>query len=92
MADSQDRMVTQTESVDPESVALPERNKHPSGDSALAGAFIILVVGPIGFEPMTSRLSAVRSNQLSYGPVAEKSARLLYNSMKNLSNKIHSFS
>ena len=27
------------------------------------------MVGPGGFEPPTSRLSGVRSNQLSYGPV-----------------------
>lgn len=28
-----------------------------------------IMVGPSGFEPLTSRLSAVRSNQLSYGPM-----------------------
>ncbi len=27
------------------------------------------MVGPSGLEPPTSRLSGVRSNQLSYGPI-----------------------
>ena len=41
--------------------------------SALAGngmeqASSDAVVGPSGLEPPTSRLSVVRSNQLSYGP------------------------
>ena len=30
---------------------------------------LILVVGPSGLEPPTSRLSVVRSSQLSYGPI-----------------------
>ena len=30
---------------------------------------LVKVVGPIRFELMTSRLSSVRSNQLSYGPI-----------------------
>ena len=30
----------------------------------------VLVVGPSGLEPPTSRLSVVRSSQLSYGPVS----------------------
>ena len=29
----------------------------------------VLVVGPSGLEPPTSRLSVVRSSQLSYGPI-----------------------
>ena len=33
-----------------------------------------LVVGPSGLEPPTSRLSVVRSNQLSYGPSSEQMA------------------
>ena len=47
-----------------------ESNKRPSGDSAHAGAFIgEKVVGPTRFELVTSRLSAGRSDQLSYGPL-----------------------
>ena len=42
----------------------------PPANSAHGGAFIARkMVGPNGFEPATSRLSGVRSNQLSYGPV-----------------------
>ena len=48
---------------------VPFSNKRPSGDSAHAGAFICKkVVGPTRFELVTSRLSAGRSDQLSYGP------------------------
>jgi hypothetical protein len=39
-----------------------------------------VLVGLSGFEPLTSRLSAVRSNQLSYRPVVlkpEAEARVL---------------
>jgi hypothetical protein len=35
------------------------------------------MVGLSGFEPLTSRLSAVRSSQLSYRPVAPLSGRRL---------------
>jgi hypothetical protein len=31
----------------------------------------MIVVGLSGFEPLTSRLSGVRSNQLSYRPIKE---------------------
>ena len=48
-------------------------NNRPSGDSASAGAVIrIRVVGLTRFELVTSRLSAGRSDQLSYRPNAEK--------------------
>ena len=49
----------------------PFRNKHPSGDSALAGVFIAKeLVNLTRFELVTSRLSAGRSNQLSYRSIA----------------------
>ena len=32
-----------------------------------------VMVGPSGLEPPTSRLSGVRSNQLSYGPIVRAS-------------------
>ncbi len=35
-------------------------------------------MGPSGLEPPTSRLSVVRSSQLSYGPVSSESAALCY--------------
>ena len=35
----------------------------------------VLVVGPSGLEPPTSRLSVVRSSQLSYGPVQSLTQR-----------------
>ncbi len=35
----------------------------------------VRLVGLSGFEPLTSRLSAVRSSQLSYRPVVKKKAR-----------------
>lgn len=46
-------------------------NNRPNGDSAIIGAIIDeCVVGPTRFELVTSRLSAGRSDQLSYGPNA----------------------
>ena len=47
-------------------------------ETALLVAGPVLVsgmVGPEGFEPSTLRLSAVRSSQLSYGPVVGASIR-----------------
>ena len=58
---------------------------NPSG----ASFFNLQMVGPTGFEPVTSRLSAVRSNQLSYGPnSAENSARTPYNNGAHWSRSI----
>ena len=37
--------------------------------SQLSYTPILKVVGPSGLEPPTSRLSVVRSSQLSYGPI-----------------------
>ena len=42
-----------------------------------------LLVGPSGLEPPTSRLSVVRSNQLSYGP-ASTSSQASYRSLPRL--------
>ena len=47
---------------------------------------MVLVVGPSGLEPPTSRLSVVRSSQLSYGPVVvdAKSAPFVTSSRPSL--------
>ena len=46
-------------------VSLSSKDK----DHALLRPYAGKLVGPIRFELMTSRLSSVRSNQLSYGPI-----------------------
>ena len=38
--------------------------------NALYAVFKVLLVGSSGLEPPTSRLSGVRSNQLSYEPIS----------------------
>ena len=43
------------------------RSKHSLSQQMLASIFRKMV-GPSGLEPPTSRLSVVRSSQLSYGP------------------------
>lgn len=54
-------------------VSRDKNNNRPSGDSANAGATIVRkVVGLTRFELVTSRLSAGRSNQLSYRPNARR--------------------
>ena len=45
--------------------------------SQLSYTPIFLMVGPSGLEPPTSRLSVVRSSQLSYGPVIPNNVRPL---------------
>ena len=54
----------------------PNINKRSTGKLGSRWSVYRNMVGPNGFEPATSRLSGVRSNQLSYGPL--KSAQLLY--------------
>ena len=49
---------------------------------------LLLLVGPDGFEPSTSRLSAVRSNQLSYGPSFGRNATLPYPTRANSVNRV----
>ena len=44
--------------------------ENPKDSSAIKAVLSIFdVVGPNGLEPSTLRLSVVRSNQLSYGPI-----------------------
>ena len=53
------------------------------------GCRCILVVGPSGLEPPTSRLSVVRSSQLSYGPVLRRFPTLRVPSKLNNVTSIH---
>ena len=46
----------------------PGSNKRSTGKLGSRWSVYRKMVGPNGFEPATSRLSGVRSNQLSYGP------------------------
>ena len=46
----------------------------PSIDKTLQSNLKVKLVGPSGLEPPTSRLSVVRSSQLSYGPVSSHSS------------------
>ena len=45
--------------------------------NALYAVFKVLLVGSSGLEPPTSRLSGVRSNQLSYEPIQSDPGRSL---------------
>ena len=47
------------------------------------------MVGPSGLEPPTSRLSVVRSSQLSYGPVLRRFPTLRVPSKLNNATSIH---
>ena len=45
------------------------------------------VVGPSGLEPPTSRLSVVRSSQLSYGPVVRFALRRAPSKLNNVTTQ-----
>ena len=47
------------------------------------------VVGPSGLEPPTSRLSVVRSSQLSYGPVNRSHPLLSYLARVGIAAAVH---
>ena len=47
------------------------------------------VVGPSGLEPPTSRLSVVRSSQLSYGPVNRCHSLLAYLARVGIAAAVH---
>ena len=48
---------------------------------------LFLVVGPSGLEPPTSRLSVVRSSQLSYEPIC--SLQLVPSKLNNITSTLH---
>ena len=52
--------------------------------SQLSYTPVLKVVGPSGLEPPTSRLSVVRSSQLSYGPIKAHSARRAPSKLNNV--------
>ena len=79
---------TRSKFIEVSLVAEPLQNKHAPKQIKFL-SLLIIMVGLSGLEPPTSRLSGVRSNQLSYGPFgAGEGNRTLATSLEGWSSTI----